>query len=290
MKTIIVIPARYGSKRFPGKPLALLEGKAILERVWDIASFVCNSVPNCSAVLATEEPSTETPSDKIISFCNEKNIPIVTTSPQCRSGSDRAWEVVSNLLVRPDVVVNLQGDVPTCPPHFVIQLIEALSKDPTADVATICTQLDWSALDALREAKKSGPFSGTTVIASQNDEAIWFSKNIIPAIRNEEKLRSETAFSPVLRHVGLYAYRYEALEFFAASNNTPYEKLEQLEQLRFLENGKKILLVRGKYPPGYEQTTSGIDTHSDLERAAEVIRNSGELLDYYANADWKEEL
>ena len=290
MKTTIVIPARYASKRFPGKPLAILNGKAILERVWEIASFVCQSIPDCSAIVATEEPSTETPENAIIPFCQKKDIPIVVTPRQCRSGSDRVWNVVSNSHDRPEIVVNLQGDVPTCPPHFVIQLIEALSADPTADVATVCTRLNWSALDALRESKKNNPFSGTSVIASSSNDAIWFSKNIVPAIRNEGKLRAESNLSPVLRHVGLYAYRYAALQFFANSNVGKYESLEQLEQLRFLENGKKIRLVHGQYPPGYEQTISGVDTPEDLERVSEIVKKSGELLDFYVKQDWKKAL
>ncbi|MBR5760194.1 MAG: 3-deoxy-manno-octulosonate cytidylyltransferase [Thermoguttaceae bacterium] len=290
MKTTIVIPARYDSKRFPGKPLAVLNGKTILERVWEIASFVCQSIPDCSAIVATEEPSDETHENDIIPFCKKNSIPVVITSRKCRSGSDRVWSFVSNLENRPEVVVNLQGDVPTCPPHFVIQLIEALKTDPTAAVATICTRLNWDALDALRESKKENPFSGTTVIASTQNDAIWFSKSIVPAIRNEEELRKESNLSPVLRHVGLYAYRFDALQFFAASDVGKYERLEQLEQLRFLENGKKIRLVYGQYPPGYEQTISGVDTPEDLESVSKIVNECGELLDFYANEDWRKVL
>ncbi len=281
MKTTIVIPARYGSKRFPGKPLALLEGKRILERVWEIASFVCSRVADCDAIVATETPSSDNPSDKIIDFCKQNNINVITTSPQCRSGSDRAWEVVSNAKIKSDIIVNLQGDVPTCPPIFIEQLIDALKKDNDASVATIYTQLTWAALDELRSAKKESPFSGTTVIMNQQNEALWFSKNIIPAIRNESQLRVDSPISPVRRHVGLYAYRFDALQFFANSDKSQYEQLEQLEQLRFIENGKKILMVEGKYPLGYEKSTSGVDSPQDLERVAQIIRNSGELLDFY---------
>ncbi len=290
MKTVIVIPARYGSKRFPGKPLAILNGKTILERVWEIASFVCHTISDCSAVVATEESKDEAQKNRIVSFCQEKSIPIVATSPQCRSGSDRVWNVVSNMDNRPEIVVNLQGDVPTCPPSFIIKLIDALNADSTADVATICTRLNWEALDSLRESKKKNPFSGTTVIASSTDDAVWFSKTIIPTVRNEDKLRSESALSPVLRHVGLYAYRFEALRFFANADDGFYEQLEQLEQLRFLENGKKVRLVYGKYPPGYEQTTSGVDTPEDLVRISEIIRKRGELLNFYTNSEWEKEL
>lgn len=281
MKSLIIIPARYGSKRFPGKPLALLEGKRILERVWEIASFVCNKVEDCEAIVATETPSENNPSNRIIEFCHSNNINVVTTSERCRSGSDRVWEVVSKLENQPDVIVNLQGDVPICPPSFVTQLIDALHNCPEASVATIYTQLTWEALDELRCAKIENPFSGTTVIVNPQNEALWFSKNIIPAIRNEAQLREESSLSPILRHVGLYAYRFDALRFFANSPKSQYEQLEQLEQLRFLENGKKILMVEGHYPSGYEKSTSGVDSPQDLERIAQIIRSYGELLDYY---------
>ena len=109
--------------------------------------------------------------------------------------------------------------------------------------------------------------------------AKWFSKNIIPAIRGEEALRAASPTSPIFRHIGLYAYRFDALRFFANSKKGEYEKLEQLEQLRFIENGYKIQMIEGAYPPGFEGVTSGVDTPEDLERVAAVLRSRGELLD-----------
>ena len=279
MKVIIVIPARYGSKRFPGKPLAVLEGKPILQRVWDIARRACQELPDCRAVVATETPSPTSKSGEIVKFCETRGIPVVVTSDSCHSGSDRVWEVVSNLPERPEVIVNLQGDVPTCPPKFVVDLANALLAAPDASVGSIYTRLTWEALDALREAKKTSPFSGTTLILNKNSEAVWFSKNIVPAIRDEEKRRAESEYSPVNRHVGLYAYRYDALKFFANAEKSEYERLEQLEQLRFLENGYSIKMVEGTYPPGYERSASGVDSPEDLERVGRIIREYGELLD-----------
>ncbi|MBQ9873844.1 MAG: 3-deoxy-manno-octulosonate cytidylyltransferase [Thermoguttaceae bacterium] len=282
MKTLIVIPARYGSKRFPGKPLAILEGKTILERVWEIAAFARSRVPECEAIVATEKPSESCPSDKIVSFCRSKGIPVAVTSAELATGTDRVWETVSAMPERPDIVVNLQGDSPICPPSFPIRLIEALRDNQNDDVATICTRLSWEALDALREAKKTSPFSGTTVVRASNGTALWFSKNVVPAIRDEQKLRASEPLSPVLRHIGLYAYRFDALQFFASAEKSEYERLEQLEQLRFLENGRSIRLVEEKFPEGYEKVTSGIDSPQDLERAASVIKERGEILDCFA--------
>ena len=281
MKTLIVIPARYNAKRLPGKPLRELAGKTIVERAWEIASFICQSVPSCSAIVATETPSEDCPSDRIVSLCEKSGIPIMITSDSCRSGSDRAWEVASRQTIAPDVVVNLQADFPTCPPDFVVKLIKALEESSNADVASVYTRLSWEALDVLRNSKKDTPFSGTTVVTNPGDEALWFSKNIIPAIRGEERLRKESSFSPVKRHVGLYAYRYDALRFFATSEKSRYEELEQLEQLRFLENGRRIQMVEGTFPKGYDKTVSGIDSEEDLKRVGQIIREYGELLDSY---------
>lgn len=281
MKTLIVIPARYSSKRFPGKPLALLANKPILQRVWEIADYACARLTDCSAIVATETPSVDCPSDKIVDFCLGHGIPVTTTSDSCRSGSDRVWEVVSHRREKPDVIVNLQGDAPTCPPDFVIKLVESLEHNPSAAVASVLTKLSWEALDTLRNAKLTSPFSGTTLVVNAQNEAMWFSKNIIPAIRDEDKLRLEGPISPVKRHVGLYAYRYDALEFFANAPKGEYEMLEQLEQLRFLENGYKIQMVEGVYPPGYDHSTSGIDTPDDLTRVEQIIREHGELLDFF---------
>lgn len=281
MQTTIVIPSRYNSKRFPGKPLAELAGKTLLERAWEIAAFVCKKVPDCSAIVATETPSDLCPSNKIVNFCDAHGIPVMTTSDACRSGSDRAWEVASRLTPAPEIVVNLQGDFPTCPPDFVIKLIDALKGSTSYDVASVYTQLSWDALDTLRQAKKDSPFSGSTVVTNQDDEALWFSKNIIPAFRDEKELRTTSQTSPVKRHVGLYAYRYDALRFFASSEKSYYEKLEKLEQLRFLENGYRIKMIEGVFPPGFDKAISGIDTPEDLARVKQIFRENGELLPLY---------
>ena len=279
MKSLIVIPARYGSKRFPGKPLAQLAGKAILQRVWDIADAVCRSRRDCEAVVATEEPlAAGEGSALIIDYCREHNIPVEITPSSCRSGSDRVWAVAANRAERPDVLLNLQGDNPLCPPQFISALLDAFEQHPETQVATPFTRLDWNALSLLRESKKGSPFSGTTVIVGADGNAKWFSKNIIPAIRGEEKLASEGGFSPVCRHVGLYAYKFAALAYFSQAPLGWYEKFEQLEQLRFIENGIPVRMVEVSYPAGYDASTSGVDSPEDLERAEKLIANAGELL------------
>lgn len=281
MKSLIVIPARYGSSRFPGKPLAELAGKKILQRVWEIASSVASSRKDCSAVVATETPTAPGEgSAKIIEFCEKSGIPVVITPDSCRSGSDRVWAVASALpeADRPEVLLNLQGDNPLCPPQFISALLDAFEEHPETQVATPCTRLSWQALDQLREAKKSSPFSGTTVITGNDGNALWFSKNIIPGIRKEKDLREKTPFSPVKRHVGLYAYKFAALAFFSHAKLGFYEGFEQLEQLRFIENGIPVRMVEVEYPAGYDASTSGVDSPEDLERAEKLIASAGELL------------
>lgn len=271
MSVAIIIPARWASKRFPGKPLAELDGKPILERVWEVAAAACARHDDCYALVATETRDADGGgSGRILDFCHDRDIPVLETPASCRSGSDRVWAAVQMLGqsegMMPDVVLNLQGDNPFCPPVFLDSLISAFRRHPETLVATPYVKLTWDMLDRLREAKEDSPMSGTSVILKKDGTAHWFSKHIIPAIRGEAALREKSPVSPICRHIGLYAYRPAALAFFSAAPAGEYEKLEQLEQLRFLENGIPVRMVEVVYPPGFH-VTSGIDTPEDLRRA-----------------------
>jgi 3-deoxy-manno-octulosonate cytidylyltransferase (CMP-KDO synthetase) len=134
-------------------------------------------------------------------------------------------------------------------------------------------RLDWQALDAMRAHKARSPFSGTSCVRAADGRALWFSKMILPAIRDEADLREQAPFSPVFRHLGLYAYRLDALERFEASSPTPYERLEGLEQLRFLELGMTIQTIEVA-PPSHAM--SGIDTAEDVALAEDLIRTLGD--------------
>jgi 3-deoxy-manno-octulosonate cytidylyltransferase (CMP-KDO synthetase) len=140
------------------------------------------------------------------------------------------------------------------------------------DIATPAVQLSWKALDALREAKKTTPFSGTTII-EVGGRAVWFSKNILPAIRKEAALRETQPLSPVLRHIGLYGFRRAALERFTQLPQSHYEGLEGLEQLRALENGMSTAIVKVGPP---RISSPGIDTKDDLKRAEALIAAYGD--------------
>jgi 3-deoxy-manno-octulosonate cytidylyltransferase (CMP-KDO synthetase) len=142
------------------------------------------------------------------------------------------------------------------------KIIREFKRNPDLDVITPVHQLTWQELDALREAKKTTPLSGTTVTIDKNGNAMWFSKTIIPVLREEPKMRADK-LSPVYQHIGLYGYSIEALEKFCSLPQGYYEKLEGLEQLRLLENGISIRTVSIKDAIVH----SGIDSPEDLARA-----------------------
>ncbi|MDD3021305.1 MAG: 3-deoxy-manno-octulosonate cytidylyltransferase [Alphaproteobacteria bacterium] len=257
MKTAIIIPARYGSTRFPGKPLAILKGKTILEHVYDAAKAASDS--NTTIHVATDD-------DRIATHCTDKNIPFLMTPGSCATGTDRAMAAISQMTDKPDFVINLQGDAPLTPPDFVRALIDEAQQSNTADIITPVTQLSWEELDQLRDHKKTTPFSGTTATIDQSGRALWFSKNIIPAIRKENRT---LPLSPVYRHIGLYGYKRESLEKYITLPASRYEDLEGLEQLRALENGMTIQTVLVDYKGRPAMT--GIDSPEDLSRAEKLL-------------------
>jgi len=262
---LIVIPARYGSTRLPGKPLVSIAGRSLLSRVVAIALEGAARVGNAEVVVATDDP-------RILDHACDLGCAGVMTDSAITSGSGRAWAVARGRTVPPPIIVNLQGDAPFAAPDMIAALIEALRGSPCG-VATPVVQLDWAALDALRAHKLASPFSGTTCVRRADDRALWFSKAIIPAIRDEARLRRAGELSPVLRHIGLYAYRFTALQRFEDAAPTPYELLEGLEQLRFLETGEDILTV-AVAPPRHAM--SGIDTPEDVAMAERLIAEHGE--------------
>lgn len=260
--SIIVIPARYQSSRFPGKPLAMIGGKSLLQRVYEIAVQACVDLPQVEVVIATDD-------ERIDAHAQALGATVVMTPVECKTGSDRALEACLKMSTVPDIVLNLQGDAPLTPPHFVRAILSTLIDNPDCDVATPVAQLSWQALDDLRESKIQRPFSGTTAVIDENNNALWFSKQIIPAIRQEEKLREKNPLSPVYRHIGLYGYRLSALKRFVTYPEGYYEALEGLEQLRFLEHGMRIKAVKVDY--GMLPSMSGVDTPEDAKKAEALL-------------------
>ena len=190
------------------------------------------------------------------------------TSDECKTGSDRVLEAVQKIAPDTDFVVGLQGDAPFTPPEAVRKLIQAYQDNNAIEVVTPVINLRWSELDKLREQKKVTPFSGTTAIINNEGRALWFSKNILPAIRKEEKYRGEE-FSPVHQHIGLYGYAVKTLKKFVTLPEGHYEKLEGLEQLRLLENNISIQTIKLEVALGLAQ--AGIDSPEDVTRAEKLL-------------------
>lgn len=260
-KTAIVIPARYGSTRFPGKPLALLAGKTVLERVVGVAREAASATAHVSVHVTTDD-------DRIADEASRIGVSCLRTATELATGTDRVMAAVAQLPDQPDFVINLQGDAPLTPPDFVSALIEAYGSS-RADIVTPVVRLSWDELDRLRASKEKTPFSGTTAVMDEQGRALWFSKIIIPAIRKEDALRQASPLSPVHRHIGLYGYDLGALKKYIALRPGRYEELEGLEQLRALENGMSIRCVTVDYRGRPAMT--GIDAPEDLERAERLL-------------------
>lgn len=262
---LIVIPARYGSTRLPGKPLLPIAGHTLLERVTAVAVTAATLAGNCDIVVATDD-------ERIATHAFSLGVPVTMTSPDLDSGTVRAHAAALTMARPPAFVINLQGDAPFIPPEIVAELLIALRRD-RADVVTPVFNLDWQRLDRLRTHKLAAPFSGTTCVRGKDGRALWFSKTILPALRNEAKLRNSMQRSPVWQHLGLYGYSMQALSWFATAAPGNYETLEGLEQLRFLENKWNINTIEVEVPA---LLLSGIDTPEDIASAEEAISRHGD--------------
>ncbi len=270
MRLAIAIPARYGSTRFPGKPLAMIAGKSMLQRVSEVAKKAVEPYNDVDIFVTTEDK-------RIAEHAKELGIACINTPASCPTGSDRVLSAIRQLDQYPDFIINLQGDAPFTPPSIIQKIFNHFKENPNSQVITPVHRLSWSDLDRLRKAKEKNPFSGTTVIINEKKQALWFSKNIIPAIRKEEELRRQVSLSSIYQHIGLYGFRSDILEKFCTLPQSNYEHLEGLEQLRMLENNIKISTVEIDIGEGLIQ--SGIDSPQDLKRAEEHIKKYGEPLD-----------
>lgn len=269
MRAIVIIPARYGSTRLPGKPLTLIAGQSMLSRVCGIAHAAARDNGDIDVLVATDD-------DRIGAHCDDIGVSWAMTPASCPSGTDRALAALRQLPRVYDVVINLQGDAPLTPPDFIRAMLRAFKADPTIAVVTPAARLTWSELDCLRAQKRETPFSGTCVVVDPNGNACWFSKQIIPAMRHEDALRRQGGLSPVLRHVGLYGYARKMLETYVTLPAGHYEQLEGLEQLRLLEHGYGIRVVEVDYQG--RAAMSGVDSPEDVARAEALIAWHGELL------------
>lgn len=232
---LIVIPARYASSRYPGKPLVDLRGasgeaRSLIRRSWEAATAV-SGVDR--VVVATDDA-------RIRDHAEGFGAEVVMTSESCRNGTERCAEAVANLGLSPEIVVNLQGDAPLTPAWFVEDLVAGLRADAAAEVATPVLRCTGRMRGDLIADRRAGRVGGTTAVFGHDRQALYFSKEVIPYAAEAAE---GDAPSPVFHHVGVYAYRPAALAAYAAWDEGRLEKLEGLEQLRFLERGLRILCV-----------------------------------------------
>ena len=243
MKFIGIIPARYASSRFPGKPLADIGGMTMIERVYRQASKALDSV-----MVATDDSRIY---DEVKRFGGE----VVMTSEAHRSGTDRCYEAYVKSGSDADVVINIQGDEPFIDPAQIEAVMQCFVDEPTTPIATLVRRFDpalgWNALFNPNTPK---------VVLDNDGNALYFSRSIIPYVRGHEW--TEWIDSAVFHtHVGLYAYRADVLGEITSLPQSSLELAESLEQLRWLQNGYRIATALTTAP------TIGIDPPADLERA-----------------------
>jgi len=233
MSVLIAIPARHASSRYPGKPLVSLKGpdgdKTLIRRSWEAAMGVAGVD---RVVVATDD-------DRIRVHAADFGAEVVMTSAAWLNGTERCAEVAA-LLPGHDIIVNLQGDAPLTPAWFVEDLIAGLQTDPDADIATPVLRCDGRSVAGFLADRRAGRVGGTTAVFGAGGRALYFSKEVIPYTG---RTYADDEPTPVFHHVGVYAYRPAALLAYPGWPVGPLETLEGLEQLRFLENGRRVLCV-----------------------------------------------
>ncbi|ESX84754.1 3-deoxy-manno-octulosonate cytidylyltransferase [Mesorhizobium sp. LNJC405B00] len=261
----IIIPARYGSSRFLGKPLAMITGRTMINRVWSLARAVSGVDEVC---VATDD---ERIADHVRSFGGY----VVITPKECTNGTERVLRAAEMLATAPAVVVNLQGDAVLTPPWVIAALTDEMRRDPTVEIATAAVRMDKRSYEALRTAKEHGEVGGTTVTFDRRGNALYFSKSIIPFVRNDGH-DNDALPLPVFRHIGLYAYRYETLCRYVSFEPGPLEHSEKLEQLRALEHGIPVRVAEVDYGG---RTHWAVDSSDDLKRVEAIIAEEGDLVE-----------
>lgn len=240
MNTVILIPARYQSSRYPGKPLVDLKGASGTSK-----PLIQRSVEAARRIHGVDGVFVVTDDDRIADVCAGFGAGVIMTSPECRNGTERCAEALSSLH-QPELVINFQGDALLTPPGFVEALIARMGEDSDALVATPALRLRSDEVRALQAEEAGGRVGGTTVVTDNEGYALYFSKRLIPHLPAGTL---DGRMSPVRLHVGVYAYRPEALERYVATPLSELETLEGLEQLRFLAAGLPVAVVDVETPP-----------------------------------------
>ena len=240
MKSVIVIPARYGATRFPGKSLARIQGRPVIQWVWEAAS---RSRLTEQVVIATDD-------DRIADTAAKFGADVVMTKKSHCSGTDRMAEVADKISAQ--LYINVQGDEPLLSAAAVDDLIRAMMESPRVPIGTLAhrieSEVEWRSPEVVK------------VVCNRHREALYFSRSPLPF------QRAFNAQGKLLRHVGIYAFRARALADFVSLKPSPLEIAESLEQLRALENGMVIQVIETKY------RCLGVDTPADLARVEAALR------------------
>ena len=240
MKSVCVIPARYSSTRLPGKPLADICGKPMICRVYERAK---RSKSVAEVIVATDD-------EKILQAVEKNSGRAMMTRADHKTGTDRLAEVAEKFSDA-EVIVNVQGDEPLIEPNLIDELVAEFAKDKNLQMATVAAEL-------LDEDEMKNPNNVKVVVDRYND-ALYFSRSLIPYPRN-------VGNSKVFKHIGIYAYRRNFLLEYAKMEPSPLEQTESLEQLRALENGFKIRVIKSSC------RFVGVDTAEDLELVNKIYR------------------
>ncbi|MDR3269754.1 MAG: 3-deoxy-manno-octulosonate cytidylyltransferase [Tannerella sp.] len=252
MKYVGIIPARYASTRFPGKPLADIHGKPMIRRVYEQVRHTVDEL-----YVATDD-------ERIEAAVQAFGAKVIMTSDRHRSGTDRCYEAYDKIGTHYDVVINIQGDEPFIHPEQ-IELLKSCFATPGVQIATLVKPFD---ADGDFEKTLFNPNS-PKVVLNKNGEALYFSRSIIPYLRDKEPagwLANHTFY----KHIGLYAYLTGVLQEIVRLPQSSLELAENLEQLRWLENGYKIQTAVTR------QETIGIDMPEDLQRALALLPRSAD--------------
>lgn len=245
MKSIIgIIPARYASSRFPGKPLAQIKGKSMLQRVYEqtVKANLLNEV-----IIATDDK-------RIAEHANTFGAQVVMTKAEHPSGTDRCFEAYQLNGRTFDYVINIQGDEPFLDPEQINSLAQVCNGE--VEIATqMIKTTNHEVLFDKGEVK---------IVLNTNNEALYFSRSVIPAIKNQAETEWHKHFN-YFRHVGMYAYRSDILEKITRLQQSELEKAESLEQLRWLENGYKIKCVETTFD------SHCVDTPEDIEKVLRLM-------------------
>lgn len=244
MSVIGIIPARYASTRFPGKPLAMINGKTMLQRVVEQSqkANLLNEV-----IIATDD-------DRIAAHCKEIGVKAIMTKEEHQSGTDRCFEAYQLAKSNAKYIINIQGDEPFLDPEQINSLARVC--DGQTELATQMIKCnDHSVLFDMGEVK---------IVLNENKEALYFSRSVIPFIKNEKPENWHTKFD-YYRHVGMYAYRADVLEKISKLSVSSLEKAESLEQLRWLQNGFKIKCVETNFD------SHCIDNPEDIEKVLKLM-------------------